>query len=53
MSDIKITAYVTGFVDLPRAAYLYITISDCINYRLFRVLNYDDEVVDCWGVEKW
>lgn len=49
----KIETYVTGFNGLPRLAFNFLTIGDCLVYRLFKVVVVDDEIIDCFGAYKW
>lgn len=49
----KIETYVTGFNGLPRLALNFVTVADCLVYRLFKVVEVDDEIIDCFGAYKW
>lgn len=49
----KIVTYVTGYNGLPRLAFNFLTVDDCLVYRLFKVVIVDDVVIDCFGDYKW
>lgn len=49
----KIVTYVTGYNGLPRLAFNFLTVDDCLVYRLFKVVIFDDVVIDCFGAYKW